>query len=388
MTRPRKLISIAHSYVVGLNRRLAHELSRAGGNRWEVTAVAPQFFHGGKDLRAVTFQPMQDEPLKVEVVPARMTRSPHLFWYRRKLASLLSGAWDLVHCWEEPYVLAGAQIARATPANAPLVFWTAQNLAKNYPPPFSMFEKYVVRRCAGWMACGQSTLDTMLQREGYAAKPHRILPLGVDVDAFKPVRAAGESIRRKLNWETSGAPVIGYLGRFTEEKGLRLLMNVLGKLDVEWRALFVGAGPLEAELGEWGQHRGERVRICNDVRHDDVPAYLNTMDLLAAPSQTTPSWREQFGRMLIEAFASGVPVIGSDSGEIPYVIGPTGIIAPERDEQAWVDALRMLISSPDKRRELSDAALARVHEQFAWPVIARRYLEFFEAVSESAARRI
>ena len=55
------------------------------------------------------------------------------------------------------------------------------------------------------------------------------------------------------------------------------------------------------------------------------------MDLLCAPSRTTPRWREQFGRMLIEAMACGVPVIASPSGEIPYVVGDAGVLVPEGD---------------------------------------------------------
>ena len=158
-------------------------------------------------------------------------------------------------------------------------------------------------------------------------------------------------------------------------------MNVLADLDVPWRALFVGAGPMQGELRAWMKRFAHRVRICTDVRHGDVPAYLNAMDLLAAPSQTTRGWREQFGRMLIEAFAAGVPVIGSDSGEIPHVIQDTGVIVPERDERAWTDALRRLLTNPAERHTHAAAARARAHEEFAWPVIARRYLSFFDEIA-------
>ena len=81
---------------------------------------------------------------------------------------------------------------------------------------------------------------------------------------------------------------------------------------------------MEAELKQWAAPYGDRVRILTNVKHDDVPGYLNVMDLVAAPSQTTKQWREQFGRMLIEAFACGVCVVASDSGEIPYVVGRCG----------------------------------------------------------------
>jgi glycosyltransferase involved in cell wall biosynthesis len=213
----------------------------------------------------------------------------------------------------------------------------------------------------------------------------RLIPLGVDANLFAPDRAAGEAIRRKLGWVDSDVPVVGFLGRFTPAKGVQLLTNVLDDLGTPWRALFVGAGPLEGKVRAWAARYGDRVRICTDVGHNEVPAYLNAMDVLAAPSQTTPGWREQFGRMLIEAFACGVPVIGSDSGEIPHVIQSTGVVVSERDETAWTRALRDLLNSPEKRRAIADTARSRVDDEFAWPAIARKHLEFFDALLQTGA---
>jgi glycosyltransferase involved in cell wall biosynthesis len=107
------------------------------------------------------------------------------------------------------------------------------------------------------------------------------------------------------------------------------------------------------------------------------------MDILCAPSQTMPNWQEQFGRMLIEAFACGVPVIGSDSGEIPYVIQDAGVVVGEKDEQGWLEALSDLLESPSRRAELAAKGLERSHSIYAWPVIAKQYLEFFTELSDS-----
>src|SRR5262249_55685300 len=115
------------------------------------------------------------------------------------------------------------------------------------------------------------------------------------------------------------------------------------------------------------------------------PGYLNAMDLLAAPSQTTPRWKEQFGRMLLEAMATGVPVLASDSGEIPHVVGDAGRIVPEADESAWVDALRALLESPGLRQDLGARGLARAREVYAWPIVARQYLEFFDHLRGAVA---
>jgi glycosyltransferase involved in cell wall biosynthesis len=205
----------------------------------------------------------------------------------------------------------------------------------------------------------------------------RLIPLGVDINHFYPAPDAGLKIRRSLGWEEQGAPVIGYLGRLVPDKGLDLLMRVLDRLQTPWRALFVGTGPMETSLQTWANRHPDRVRICTTVKHDDVPQYLNAMDVLCAPSQTMPNWKEQFGRMLIEAFACGVPVIGSDSGEIPYVIQEAGVVVGEKDEQGWVQALSDLLESPCQRAELGAQGLHRSHSVYAWPVIAKQYLEFF-----------
>jgi glycosyltransferase involved in cell wall biosynthesis len=117
------------------------------------------------------------------------------------------------------------------------------------------------------------------------------------------------------------------------------------------------------------------------VAHDGVPAHLNAMDVLCAPSRTTPRWREQLGRMLTEAMACGVPVIGSDSGEIPHVVGGAGLVAPEDDVAAWTRALATLLADGAKGDELAARGLARVRDEYALDVVARRHLDFFRGLA-------
>jgi len=372
---PRRLLTIAHSYCVALNRRLAHEMARAGGEQWEVTAVAPRFFHG--DLRPIPLEPQPGELCHVTAVDVRLGRIPQLFFYGRGLRAVMRERWDLVHCWEEPYVVAGGQIARWAPAASKLVFYTFQNIAKTYPPPFSTIERMCAERSSGWLASGETVAQTQLER-CWSRKPYRVMPLGVDVELFRPDAASGRATRARLGWNDEGPPVVGYLGRFIEAKGLELLTRVLDQTASPWRALFVGGGPGEAALKVWATRHGDRVRIAGGVSHDRVPEYLNAMDLLLAPSQTTARWREQFGRMLIEAFACGVPVLASDSGEIPYVVADAGVIVGERDELGWRRALVDLLESPARRGELAARGRDRAHALYSWPAVARRHLEFFD----------
>ena len=380
MPSSRKLLSIGHSYVVTLNRRLINEIARIGQEDWEVTAVAPSFLHG--DLRSMHLEADSEEICRLEAVPVYLSQRIHIMSYGWQLREILQQGWDLVHCWEEPFILAGGQIAWWTPDKTPLVYRTAQSTFKRYPPPFNWLEQYAMSRAAGWICSGQLVAETLKPRPGYSL-PMRLIPLGVDINHFYPSPDAGRQIRRSLGWEEQGVPVIGYLGRLVPEKGLELLMRVLERLQTPWRALFVGTGSMEATLRTWADRYGDRVRLCTTVKHGDVPQYLNAMDILCAPSQTMPNWQEQFGRMLIEAFACGVPVIGSDSGEIPYVIQDAGVVVGEKDEQGWLEALSNLLESPSRRAELAAKGLERSHSIYAWPVIAKQYLEFFTELSDS-----
>ena len=379
MTRPRRLLTIGHSYVVGMNRRLAHEMAAAGAGEWEVTAVAPEFFHA--DLRPMRAEPIDGERCRLETVPVRFSRRVHVMLYGRRLRDLLRDDWDVVHCWEEPFVLAADQVVRWTPPGAALVFSTFQNLPKRYPPPFSWIERRALRRADGWIAFARTVEEALRDRPGYRDRPHAVIPPGVDVERFRPDPEARRRVRESLGWTDDGPPVVGFLGRFVPEKGLDTLTRALSGAERGWRALFVGGGPEEETLRAWADGFRDRTAIATGVRHDEVPAYLNAMDVLCAPSRTTPRWKEQFGRMLAEAMACGVPVIGSDSGEIPHVVGDAGLIVPEGDVGAWTAAIGRLLSDADERARLSARGLARARGDLALHVVARRHLDFFAGLA-------
>jgi len=370
---PLRLLTVGHSYVVALNRRLPHEIARVASGRWEVTAVAPRFV--SSELRDIALETGPNESCQLEPVDMYATKHLHVMAFDFRLREILRRGWDMVHIFQDPYIVAGWQPAYWTPNRVPVVFFANQNITKKYPPPFSWMERYCVNRCAGWIGCGETVIEALVKK-GYGVKPHRVIGYGVDVEAFRPDRERRQHTRKQLGWDDS-VPVVSFLGRLTSEKGLDLLTSALGQLHSPWRALFIGNGPMQKSLEEWGRKYSGRVRIVS-ATHDEVPAYLNAADILCAPSQTMANWREQFGRMIIEGFASGLAVVGSDSGEIPHVIGDAGIVVGEKDQSAWVRTLGNLIEDNSLRTDLSRRGWARAEEQFAWPVIARRHLEFFE----------
>src|SRR5206468_3862231 len=125
---------------------------------------------------------------------------------------------------------------------------------------------------------------------------------------------------------------------------------------------------------------GTRARIIPPIAYEDMPAFLKTLDILVLPSITIPPLhREQFGRVLVEAMAAGVAVIGSSSGAIPDVIGDAGLVVPERDPTALAAAIDRLLANDNQRQALTTRGRQRVQERFAWPVIAEQTVDLFRA---------
>lgn len=348
-----------------------------GSGEWQVTAAAPARLRG--DLRDIELEPIANEADTLVPIALRFGSHPHLRMYGKRLRSLLQQPWDVVHGWEEPYVIASAQIARRIQPGVKFVPATFQNISKHYPPPIDRIERHVMDRADAWIAFGQTVYDTLRDRAGYSDKPARVLSPGVDTETFRPDPVARANMRNKFGWR-SDEPVVGFAGRFVEEKGVDTVLHAFSHSKQRWNVLFVGGGSLVARIESLRLQHPPRVRLARDVAHSDMPSYLRAMDLLCAPSRTTVRWREQFGRMLIEAMACGVPVVASDSGEIPYVVQDAGVLIPENDLVQWTESVDRLMADSAARAQLATRGLARARAQFSWPVVARRHLDFFEEV--------
>ena len=372
--RTLRVLTIGHSYIVGLNRAVMARVAREPGI--EMTIAAPRRFQG--DLRALVLDEAEGQPYQMAPLDTRFTGFIHAFYYKGLGSLLRPGAFDVVHAWEEPYILAGYQIARAAQTcGARYFFRTAQSLPKPYPPPFNHFENYSARAAVGWVAGGHSVKRALENRKHYP-KLGEVITLAADEDRFQPDPIEGAAVRRKLGLE---GPVIGFVGRLTAAKGLKVLMEALERTPGPWNLLALGSGPYDEKLRHWARRHGlaDRVRVLL-AKHAEVPSYLRAMDMLVAPSQTTMRWKEQFGRMIIEAFATGIPVIGSDSGEIPHVISDAGLVVPEADPAAWSEAIGDLLQSPDRRRQLGEAGMQRFHDYYTASSVARKYLSFYQRI--------
>jgi glycosyltransferase involved in cell wall biosynthesis len=110
-----------------------------------------------------------------------------------------------------------------------------------------------------------------------------------------------------------------------------------------------------------------------------MPEYFHKLDMMVIPTETTKRIREQFGRVIVEAMASRVPVIGSTCGAIPEVIGDAGVVFPEGDAGALAAALRQLLLDGDLRERLALAGLSRV-EEYSWERVAEKTYALYQQV--------
>ncbi len=289
---------------------------------------------------------------------------------------------DLIQVDEEPPSLALLEVLLLKPwLKRPVVFFSWENLSVQYRWPFSTIRRLNLRWADGAIA-GTREAAHRLHEAGFSG-PMAVIPqLGIDPERFRPFR--NDSLRQKLGLH---AFTIGYIGRIVPEKGLWVLLDALSSLKGDWQCLLVGEGPIREEWLHQAQKRGLKGRIfwVPTVPHIAVPEYINAMDVVMLPSLATPRWKEQFGHVLIEAMACGVPVIGSDSGAIPEVIGDAGLIVPEGDPLALARAMDLLRSSESQRATLGRKGRERVLALYTNERICHQTFLFWREVLDAGA---
>ncbi|MFH1085844.1 MAG: glycosyltransferase [Chloroflexota bacterium] len=358
---------ISKAAVVGAYQTKFEEL--AAHADIELTVVTPPCWREGG--HRIELERAHTRGYELVVAPTALNGRFHVHFYPTLPAILRRSLPDLCHIDEEPYNLAtylAAQAARRQGAR--VVFYTWQNLLRRYPFPFGAMERAVYRLARGAIAGNQAAAN-VLRGKGYAGPVVVIPQFGVDPQLFRPISP-----------ETPRPFTIGFAGRLVEEKGLRVLADAVCALPGEWRLVLCGHGPLHGELARRFAAAGlaERVTLAGYVSSREMPRYLNAMDVMVLPSLTRPNWKEQFGRVLLEAMACEVPAVGSDSGEIPNVIGEGGLIFREGDASALCAHLAALRDEPGVRHALGRAGRLRVLARYTQAQIAAQTAEFYRAV--------
>ena len=344
---------ISKACLVGIYQKKLELIARSGV---DLLALVPPSW---KDERGeMRLERVYTDGYRLEAIPIVRSGDFHLHFYPTLGQHMRAFQPDIVHIDEEPYNLSAWQaLFHARRVGAKSLFFSWQNIARRYPPPFSWGERWMLNT-VDYALAGTESAAEVWRAKGYRGRMRVIAQFGTDPDLFQPA-------------VTSPRPfTVGYFGRLVEEKGVHLLIDALGRLDGEWRALIVGGGTEADRLKALAAAHGDRIAFREQVPSVEMPALYHQIDALVLPSLTRPNWKEQFGRVLVEAMASGVAVIGSDSGAIPGVIGGAGLVTPEGDVEALTAALRRVRAEPGLRAALGAKGRARVLALFTHAEVA------------------
>jgi L-malate glycosyltransferase len=384
-----KILVASHTYIVDLNCEKLRKLSQLGKNV-EVTVVVPKKWQPGGVQNKIVETAHRNEG-KFRIVPIHNFTKNHqgLLTFGADLVSLLNNYRpQIIQVEQGSRGLAYSQMItlnKLLGLKAKNLFFTWWNLPYNLKGAAAVIEKYNLENSHGIVSGNQDGADILRQR-GYRG-PIKVMPqLGVDEKLFTPKKQP--ELASKLGIK-EGEFVVGFVGRFVEEKGLRTLLQALISIkDKPWKLLLLGRGPLEYEIYTYAEANGftDRLIMLESVPHHEVARYISLMSTLVLPSETTHNfktitsagWKEQFGHVLIEAMACQVPVIGSDSGEIPYVIGDSGLIFPEGDFNALANRLSQLMDDSDFVENLGQMGYQKAIARYTNIALAKQQLEFYQ----------
>ena len=228
--------------------------------------------------------------------------------------------------------------------------------------------------------------------EGVPEEKITVIPMGIDIYRFSPDQEAGRRLRRELAIDEA-EKVILFTGRMVWEKGIYDLIYA-AKLVVlngnlknnQVRFVIVGKGPeLEGvknrvrELGVEGLFT-----FMESYPYHRIHEIYNMADIFVLPSIATRTWKEQFGMVLIEAMACGLPVISAYSGSIQEVVGDAGILVQANDARGLSQAIEGLLNDEERIKELRIKGRERAIREYDSKMIARKVGLLFEKLGQSS----
>lgn len=371
---PMRVLMVSKACLVGTYQRKLEEIARYPDV--ELMVVVPSSWQ--EEGHTVHLERAHTEGYDLVVESLAFNGSFHFHFYPQLGRRLRAFQPDLVHIDEEPYNLATLHaLWLARRSGARTLWFTWQNLKRDYPLPFRLIEAYTLDRTDYAIAGSQGAAEVWREK-GYAGSMAVIPQFGVDPDLFSP-SDAGRLERLSARRDAARGFAIGYVGRLVPEKGVDVLLDALAELPGVWRLRIVGHGPEEEQLKAQTRLLGLSHRVSFEGRLPSVrmPAFYRELDALVLPSRSRPNWVEQFGRVLIEAMACAVPVVGSDCGEIPHVIDEAGLVFPEGDAEALRAALARLTRDVDLWSDLAQRGRERVLHHFTQERIAARTISVY-----------
>jgi glycosyltransferase involved in cell wall biosynthesis len=371
-----RVLFISHAYVVGVNQGKLAAISQVEGV--EVGLLAPSNWQALEWNRSL--------PLERPYLNLHLFSAPVMFTGR--VGAYFYAPWaiwkvlqdfkpNLIQVETEVFSLSAFELAMfARMTGTPMVVFGWENQLRQLPWVRRQTCQFVLDTASAIIPGNQDGANVM-HKWDYRGLVEVMPQIGVDPQFFAPALKAAAA---------RTAPVrIGFLGRLAHSKGIDLMLSAVAQLrdrGIDSQVILCGAGDEEAALRQLATDLQITDRIVwrGAVPHDRAPAELSQFDVLVLPSRSTATWKEQFGHVLIEAMSMGIPVVGSNSGEIPHVIGRDDLVFPEEDANALAEILARSISDPPWRQEAGLYGLNRVHQLYTHDRIAQRSISLWQTI--------
>jgi D-inositol-3-phosphate glycosyltransferase len=296
-------------------------------------------------------------------------------------------SYDVVHSHYWLSGLVGARLKARWQVPHVVMFHTLGEIKNRasygeHEPPQRIAAEGEVLRSADRVICAtDQEAASLRQLYGAGADQVAVIPLGVDLERFRPV-AKGDA--REALGLTHDERIILFVGRIEPLKGLDILINAAAMLesDVDCSVLVVGGDeasqPQVDQLTELARDRGleNRIAFVGAVDHDTLPLYYNAADVCVVPSHY-----ESFGLVAVEAMASGVPVVASRVGGLAGTVkdGETGYLIPWLCPEPFAERIELLLENEPLRNNLGLAAREAM-TRYRWENVAGAVLELYESL--------
>jgi glycosyltransferase involved in cell wall biosynthesis len=380
-----KVLITWHAAVEPAYRKLYQELSLNGV---ELLTITPSCWTEGCRLQRFR-EGARDSGYEWMTLNTVFTDHIRAFFYPNVISlarRVLAFKPDIFHIMEEPFSAAVAQFTLLRDTfcpNAKIILYSFENIDVCQRFPFGSIQNFNLKRADALTVVSKESRG-IWERRGFRRTIYDV-PLGIDPEVFKPLERSEPHASLPFPVEGNSGFKVGYLGRLVDGKGLDNLIDAIHLLKKDGKSVtlfLVGSGNLRKELEEQANALGLRqeVRFIDGLEQRQLPVFFHRIDALVLPSVTTPLWKEQFGRVLVEAMACKVPVVGSSSGEIPNVVGDAGLIFQEGDVRALCKSLDSLIADEALREQTAQKGFRRVRDMYTWPAVAKKLAGIYEEV--------
>ncbi|MDD3296123.1 MAG: glycosyltransferase family 4 protein [Candidatus Omnitrophica bacterium] len=378
MIPKRNILVFDHMLVIDSYKLLYKKLIGCYGVN--LLAICPSYavlnFRNNRRINS-TIKDNEKEWIK-KIRPIVPMSSHRVFYNPLKIIKILKKvSWDLIYINGEPDWLLSTEIiflskllrmkSKILVHTSRSIDFTITGFPYRFPGITRCIDYYVRKNCDALICVGRTTKESF-EKSPFSFKHNKLyaLPWYFDVNFYKSHRSKKKNIS------------IGYVGRVEDEKGIITFWEAVKKLDNTIDFIIAGNGSRADWLRKEIEAMNVKCKFIRDASPEDMPKIYSEIDILIVPSLTTRTWREHFGRVIPEAMACEAAVIGSDSGEIPFVIDGAGLVFKEGDPADLLAKINLLINDQGLLEELRKKGRRRVCEKFSVEAVATQFYKIIE----------